>query len=643
MTGYTYNLSGALLTETYPSGRVVKNTIADNGDLSQVETKPSGGSYTNRASNFVYTAAGAVSSMQLGNSKYENTVFNSRLQPTQIGLGTTTTGTSLLKLEYDYGTTANNGNVQSQTITVPTVGANTGFVAVQGYSYDSLNRLQSATENLTPSGGSSTQTWKQEFSYDRYGNRNFVTGTGHTDTLGTCTTMCNPTFSATTNKITSSGYTYDASGNTTADPLSRTFVYDGENKQTNVSNVGGRIGIYSYDGDGKRVKKVDATGTTLFFYDAMGRVVEESFAAVPICERLQRGQMCGAPEPTTTSYIYAGSRLLTTEVSSVTTYMTADTLGTPRINTNGPGAVVARHDYHPFGEEIATAQRTSGVGYSGDGVRKKFTGYERDGETDLDFAQARYHSYNLGRFSSPDPLLLSARLDIPQTWNRYSYVVNNPLALVDNDGLYPSPAYNCSATVKACLNDEQRRILDASAKNFGTKTGEALYTDLNEKQQNAFVNITDKLGSLKTDTGATLLSLVTNVTVFGKDRIISTVSSDLQAHLKNSDQFKTVPAGDHKPFNAVSYKDTGPTFGNVQFSLNKDWNGADIDMDIGNIVSGDLAGPVVHGFEVLYNKTIGKLFDRKTNQNTVRRILLADPSVQTITPSPDAKYNRGQK
>ena len=150
-TGYTYNLSGALLEETYPSGRKVRNTLNTNGDLSLVETQPSGGTYQTRANNFTYTAAGAVSSMQLGNGRWESTQYNSRLQPTQIALGTTQNGTDQLKLNYDYGTTANNGNVQSQTITVPTVGGNIGFTAVQAYTYDFLNRLKSATETISGS------------------------------------------------------------------------------------------------------------------------------------------------------------------------------------------------------------------------------------------------------------------------------------------------------------------------------------------------------------------------------------------------------------------------------------------------------------------------------------------------------------
>ncbi|MCV4860576.1 hypothetical protein OFB63_31495, partial [Escherichia coli] len=74
--------------------------------------------FFNYAKNFTYNAAGAVTSMQLGNGLWESTQFNSRLQPTQIALGTVQNGADKLKLEYGYGTTANNGNVLSQKITV---------------------------------------------------------------------------------------------------------------------------------------------------------------------------------------------------------------------------------------------------------------------------------------------------------------------------------------------------------------------------------------------------------------------------------------------------------------------------------------------------------------------------------------------
>jgi hypothetical protein len=53
----------------------------------------------------------------------------------------------------------------------------------------------------------------------------------------------------------------------------------------------------------------------------------------------------------------------------------------------------------------------------------------------LDYFEARYFASTQGRFTSPDPLMASGRASRPQTWNRYAYVLNNPLRLVDPDGL----------------------------------------------------------------------------------------------------------------------------------------------------------------------------------------------------------------
>jgi RHS repeat-associated protein len=122
-------------------------------------------------------------------------------------------------------------------------------------------------------------------------------------------------------------------------------------------------------------------------------------------------------------------------------WLVSDHLGTPRmiLDQTGSLANVSRHDYLPFGEELyaGTGGRTTGLGYSAsDGVRQKFTGYEADAETDLNFAQARYQSATQGRFTSPDPTLLSVNAHNPQTWNRYSYVMNNPLAFTDPLGLW---------------------------------------------------------------------------------------------------------------------------------------------------------------------------------------------------------------
>jgi len=82
----------------------------------------------------------------------------------------------------------------------------------------------------------------------------------------------------------------------------------------------------------------------------------------------------------------------------------------------------------PFGEEIA---RTN---YGTDTVRQKFTGYERDIESELDFAQARYYGYSHGRFTSPDSFANDTHPALPQSWNLYVYTRNNPLYFVDPDG-----------------------------------------------------------------------------------------------------------------------------------------------------------------------------------------------------------------
>jgi RHS repeat-associated protein len=101
---------------------------------------------------------------------------------------------------------------------------------------------------------------------------------------------------------------------------------------------------------------------------------------------------------------------------------------------------VRRHDYLPFGEEnvynAVGGSRTAANGYVADGVRQQFVGYERDNETGLDFAQARYYSNVQGRFTSVDPLLSSGNPVRPQSWNRYAYSFNNPLRFTDPTGLF---------------------------------------------------------------------------------------------------------------------------------------------------------------------------------------------------------------
>jgi RHS repeat-associated protein len=149
-------------------------------------------------------------------------------------------------------------------------------------------------------------------------------------------------------------------------------------------------------------KYVPGTGeTTVFVYDAAGKEIAEY------------------------STIVANSTV------AKVNYLTTDHLGSPRINTDQNGAVIARHDYMPFGEEISNI---GGRNNGSDTVRKQFTGYERDHETDLDFAQARMFGYSVGRFTSPDDFLKDTKPIEPASWNLYVFVRNNPLKYIDSSG-----------------------------------------------------------------------------------------------------------------------------------------------------------------------------------------------------------------
>jgi RHS repeat-associated protein len=443
--GYAYNLSGALIEETYPSGRVVKNVLDADGQLSIVQSKKtSSAGYWNYASHFTYTAAGAVSAMQLGNGRWETAKFNERLQTKELGLGKTSGDAELWKVVYEYGelnpatgaldVAKNTGNVARQTLTV---GGMTNPVA-QSYYYDALDRLTDAKET-----SGAQQTWSQTIRYDRYGNR-----TSFNQTVGTQQMTTTPAVDANTNRFTTGqGYSYDLNGNLLADADGRQFTFNGDNKQTQVKDSLQRlVGEYFYDGDGKRVKKK--------VYDApTGQVTDE------------------------TVFVYSGGKLAA-EYSTqppptpgTVSYTTVDNLGSPRVITDANGNVISRRDFMPFGEEInaSVGGRSSKPEYTtDDNVRQKFTTYQRDEETQLDFAEARYYNNSHGRFTAVDPLLASGKSANPQTFNRYVYVRNNPLNLVDPSGLSSCPVGQIASNNGTCIVSTGTRDVNCFVEGCGS-------------------------------------------------------------------------------------------------------------------------------------------------------------------------------
>ena len=388
---YTYNAQ-SLENEVYPSLRTVQSCYDSAGRVSKVQGVGTGAP---TYANLTYTLNSGTSKTTntMGNSLSETDMTNTRLQMSAIQV------VSIMSLGFNYGTTNNNGNVLSQTITR---GSQSW---VQSYAYDSLNRIACANENPSTAVAcaASAGNWWRTFGYDPWAN-GFVTSNSNS-TLGLNSfTPTVPTNFNGSNQMTYQGATYDGAGNQTAIG-GYGFTYDAENRMT-ASKLSGATASYVYDGDGRRVTKTMGGATTSYVYDAMGQLVAEY----------------GTP------------------TDSGTKYVSVDHLGSTRLVTDSSGNPERCYDFLPFGEEILSGtDGRSATCFTSPAtpLTQKFTGKEREGtESDLsDYFGARYFSALQGRFTSPDRGNVGTNIRNPQTWNAYAYVNNSPLASIDPNGL----------------------------------------------------------------------------------------------------------------------------------------------------------------------------------------------------------------
>jgi RHS repeat-associated protein len=182
--------------------------------------------------------------------------------------------------------------------------------------------------------------------------------------------------------------------------------------------------------------------------------------------------MSTAPTTPTKQYGYQGGKLLIVAEGTALRWLVSDHLGSTRMEVGQAGSLasVTRHDYMPFGEETFAGIRRSGntgmYGYESQPpastTRQRFVGYERDNETNLDFAQARYFSNVQGRFTSTDPLMASATVYEPQSWNRYTYVQNNPCKKIDPTGMTEVSAEDCAKNSR-CVTVKLNVTYDTTA------------------------------------------------------------------------------------------------------------------------------------------------------------------------------------
>ena len=202
-----------------------------------------------------------------------------------------------------------------------------------------------------------------------------------------------------------SGFTYDAAGRLTNDSL-----------------------IYTYDDDG--MLKTSSDGTS-YVYDALGARAQVASGGISKEYYYFAGQLVatsnGAAIPIWTDYIYAGGQKIAVVAGNQTAvpmYTLPDHLGSEVASANNNDTLAAALDYTPFGQVFSGSTTDQFI----------FTGLERDSDG-LDHAGFRMYSPATARWTTPDPYDGSYSFGNPQTMNRYSYALNNPLALVDPTGL----------------------------------------------------------------------------------------------------------------------------------------------------------------------------------------------------------------
>ena len=363
-----------------------------------------------------YNSQGILSQLNLGNGTHETFAYNDRFQMTSQSL---MKGTEVLqRFDYSYGqtdvatgsvdATKNNGQlgkIESY------IGSNKQ--ASQRFAYDHLGRLKEAREHR---GDNDSLTYKQVFDFDRFGNKYRKSAsnptTGQVNPLPftpieEATTPGTGDIDKATNRFRT-GTTYDDAGQVVADSKFRSlgFGYDANGRLVKATKVNQPDAWTVYDALGNRVATKINDVWQLMVYDAFGKLIAEY----------------GVPA----------------EGAGGVRYIQQDWQGSVRAVANSNGHVVARTDHQAFGEQIGVGvgMRKVEQGYSADKATRQGYGLtENDESSGLNHTWFRKLENQAGRWTSPDPYIGSMSVGNPQSFNRYSYVENDPVNFVDPSGL----------------------------------------------------------------------------------------------------------------------------------------------------------------------------------------------------------------
>src|SRR5579884_528996 len=407
---YEYNLDGSLKVLHYPSGAAVTYTPDSAGRTVSAVDSANGINYVTGGT---YGPDGSLTGFISGNSGgfagiTSTLSYNKRLQP--VNMSASAPSQTVYSIGYDFHAgNGDNGNVFG-------IYNYRDRDRDQTFAYDALNRLVSAqnagTDCSAATVNSKTKYWGNSYAYDAWGNllQKSITKCGAENLSVTADAH---------NWIHASGvdYQYDAAGNMTFDATTNLhYAFDQENRITGANGY-----TYTYDGDGNRVIKSNgntASSGTLYWYMTPGIVAETDLAGTLKSEYV----------------FFDGERVARHDGvngAGGVFYYFSDHLKTASVVTDSAGIIKAESDYYPWGGELQFVNNDSN--------HYKFTGKERDSETNLDYFGARHYSNGLGRFVTSDwsavpvPVPYADPSD-PQSLNQYTYVRNIPTSKTDPDG-----------------------------------------------------------------------------------------------------------------------------------------------------------------------------------------------------------------
>ncbi|MDJ0581480.1 SpvB/TcaC N-terminal domain-containing protein [Crocosphaera sp.] len=239
-------------------------------------------------------------------------------------------------------------------------------------------------------------------------------------------------------------YTYDTHGNMTTMPHLPLMQWDYQDrlKATSrqiVNNGTPETTYYVYDGSGQRVRKVTERQTTggistrknerIYLggfeiyreYGGDGETVTLERETLHVMDNQQRIALV----ETKTAEVSEGVASPTDLNVPVIRYQLNNHLGSASVELDSGGAVISYEEYHPYGTTAYQAMRNGAeVSFK----RYRYTGKERDEESDLYYHGARYYAPWLARWASADPS------DLEDGLNLFNYVRNNPIILRDPNG-----------------------------------------------------------------------------------------------------------------------------------------------------------------------------------------------------------------